>query len=48
MSLPDVALGDVQVLSRHVERRVSHFPGERHNVSTIPEETDCVLVSEIV
>ena len=48
MSLPDVALGDVQILPGHVERRVSHFPAERHNVSTIPEEADCVLVSEIV
>ena len=48
MSLPDVGLGDVQILPGHVERRVSHFPAERHNVSTIPEEADCVLVSEIV
>ena len=48
MSLPDVALGDIQILPRHVERRVSHFPAERHYVSTIPEEADCVLMSEIV
>ena len=48
MSLPDVALGDVQVLSRHVERRVSHFAGERHNVAAIPKEADCVLMSKIV
>ena len=48
MSLSDVGLGDVQVLSCHVERRVSHFPAERHYVSTIPKEADCVLMSEIV
>ena len=48
MSHPDVALGDVQILPRHVERRVSHFPAERHYVASVPKEADCVLVSEIV
>ena len=48
MSLSDVAFGDVQVLPRHVERRVSHFTAERHNVATIPQEADCVLMSKIV
>ena len=48
MSLPNVAFGDVQILPRHVERCVSHFPAERHNVAAVPKEADCVLMSEIV
>ena len=48
MSLSDVGLGDVQVLSCHVERRVSHFPAERHYVASVPKEADCMLMSEIV
>ena len=48
MSLPDVALGDVQILPCHGEVRVSHFPGERHDVAAVPEEADCVLMSKIV
>ena len=48
MSHADVALCNIQILPCHVERRVSHFPAERHNVASVPKEADCVLVSEIV